>query len=157
MAEYIKEGDKAPDIELLDQNENELSLDEFLGQWVILYFYPKDNTSGCTKEAKDFTASMNEIEEMGAKVIGVSPDSCQSHAKFVKKHDLKLRLLSDPDHQALEDYDVWKLKKMYGREYKGVERSTFLIDPEGIVRKVWRKVRVKGHVDEVKKTLKELM
>jgi peroxiredoxin Q/BCP len=157
MDDEIKEGDKAPDIELMDQDENEVSLKDFLGKWVVLYFYPKDNTSGCTKEAKDFTAEMDEFEKMGAKVIGVSPDSCRSHSNFINKHDLKLQLLSDPEHDSLEKYNVWKLKKMYGKEYKGVERSTFLIDPDGFVKKAWRKVRVKGHVDEVRESLKDLM
>ena len=150
MDDEIKEGDKAPDIELMDQDENKVSLKDFLGRWVVLYFYPKDNTSGCTKEAKDFTAEMDEFEKMGAKVIGVSPDSCRSHSKFIEKHDLKLQLLSDPEHD-------WKLKKMYGKEYNGVERSTFLIDPNGNVRKAWRKVKVKGHVDEVRESLEDLM
>lgn len=157
MDDEIKEGDKAPDIELMDQDENKVSLKDFLGRWVVLYFYPKDNTSGCTKEAKDFTAEMDEFEKMGAKVIGVSPDSCRSHSKFIEKHDLKLQLLSDPEHDSLENYNVWKLKKMYGKEYNGVERSTFLIDPNGNVRKAWRKVKVKGHVDEVRESLEDLM
>lgn len=153
----VKEGDPAPDFALMDQDENQLSLDDLKGGWTVLYFYPKDNTSGCTAEAVDFTSMLGDFESMGARIIGVSPDSCKSHANFIKKQDLKIRLISDPDHKALSGYGTWKLKKMYGREYHGVERSTFLIDPRGIVRRIWRKVKVKGHAEEVKITLSELI
>jgi peroxiredoxin Q/BCP len=153
----VKEGDPAPDFSLMDQHEDRISLNDLKGGWVVLYFYPKDNTSGCTAEAKDFTAMTADFEKLGARIIGVSPDSCKSHVNFIRKHDLKLQLISDPEHNALTGYGTWKLKKMYGREYHGVERSTFLIDPEGVVRKVWRKVNVNGHAEEVKKTLSEMI
>ncbi|MGA1821624.1 MAG: peroxiredoxin [Thermoplasmatota archaeon] len=155
--DVIKEGDPAPDFSLMDQDENTVSLVDLKGKWTVLYFYPKDNTSGCTAEAKDFTSMLGDFESMGARIVGVSPDSCSSHANFIRKHDLKLQLISDPDHDALSGYDTWKLKKMYGREYHGVERSTFLIDPDGIVRKIWRKVKVNGHADEVKSALSDLI
>ena len=124
-------------------------------KWIVLYFYPKDNTSGCTLEAKDFTCALEEFEKLNAIVIGVSPDSIESHQKFIAKQSLNLTLLSDPDHDVLEKYGVWQLKKMYGREYYGVVRSTFLIDPEGKIEHIWPKVKVKGHVDDVKNVLIE--
>jgi len=124
---------------------------------VVLYFYPKDNTKGCTLEALDFTMNRDEFEKMGATVLGVSPDSVKSHRGFCDKHGLSITLLSDPEHEALESYGVWQLKKMYGREYYGVVRSTFLVDPEGNVAHAWRKVRVKDHVEAVKAKLTELM
>ncbi|MDZ7814457.1 MAG: thioredoxin-dependent thiol peroxidase [Planctomycetota bacterium] len=151
-----EKGAKAPDFTLKDQNGDEHSLADFAGKWLVLYFYPKDNTPGCTTEAKDFNDAMAEIERMGAKVVGVSPDSVKSHSNFCSKYDLDLILLSDPDKQVLSDYGAWQKKKMYGREYMGVQRSTVLIDPEGRVAGVWPKVRVKGHVEEVSKTLSEL-
>jgi peroxiredoxin Q/BCP len=152
----LKPKDTAPAFSLSNQDDTKTSLKDFKGKWVVLYFYPKDNTSGCTLEAVDFTRASAGLAKMGAVVIGVSPDSIKSHCNFIDKHNLKIMLLSDPDHKVLEKYGVWKLKKLYGREYYGVERSTFLIDPEGKIAKVWRKVKVKDHVDEVKETLKEL-
>jgi peroxiredoxin Q/BCP len=149
-------GTEAPTFCLPDQDGSEVCLDDFKGKWVVLYFYPKDGTKACTLEAIDFTMSLGDFEEMGAAVLGVSPDSVKSHKNFCLKNDLKLTLLSDPEHRVLESYGVWQLKKMYGREYHGVVRSTFLIDPEGRVAEAWRKVRVKGHVDAVKKRLSEV-
>jgi peroxiredoxin Q/BCP len=149
-------GSKAPVFCLSNQDGKEVCLDNFKGKWIVLYFYPKDNTKGCTLEAIDFTLSLNEFEKADAKILGVSPDSVKSHLNFCAKHDLKITLLSDPDHEVLEKYGVWKLKKMYGREYYGVERSTFIIDPNGNIAYSWRKVRVKGHVDAVKQRLLEL-
>lgn len=122
----------------------------------ILYFYVRDNTKGCTLEAIDFTENLKDFEKLNAVVLGVSPDSVKSHLKFAEKHDLKIPLLSDPEHEVSEKYGVWQLKKMYGREYFGVVRSTFLINPEGYIKYAWKKVRVKGHVEEVKQKLSEL-
>ncbi len=155
MAE-LKVGDPAPDFCLPDQDGNEVCLKDLRGKWVILYFYPKDNTSGCTKEAIGFTEHLEEIESLGAVVLGVSPDSVKSHVKFREKHNLKVTLLSDPEHKVLETYGAWQLKKMYGREYYGVVRSTYLIDPEGKIAYIWPKVKVKGHVEAVIEKLKEL-
>ena len=131
MASMVKEGNKAPAFTLTDKDGQKISLKNYIGKWIVLYFYPKDNTSGCTSEAKDFTDTMPVFKKKGAVIIGISPDSEKSHANFVKKHDLKITLLSDSDHKVLEKYGVWQLKKMYGREYMGVVRSTFLIDPKG--------------------------
>ena len=146
---------KAPDFCLPDENGKEICLHDFKGKWVILYFYPKDNTTGCTKEAKDFTDYIEEFEKLNAVVIGISPDSMQSHKKFREKHGLRVLLLSDENKEVLKKYEVWQLKKMYGREYYGVVRSTFLINDEGNIVHEWRRVKVKGHVEEVLKKLKE--
>lgn len=148
-------GDEAPRFCLPDQNGEEICLDRFKGGWLILYFYPRDNTKGCTLEAIDFTSNLEELEILGAVIVGVSPDSVKSHRNFCDKHGLKITLLSDPEHGVLKMYGVWQLKKMYGREFHGVVRSTFIIDPDGIIRKVWRKVKVKGHVEAVKQKLIE--
>ena len=157
MASNVSEGSKAPDFCLPSDDGNEYCLKDFRGKWVVLYFYPKDNTSGCTREAVDFTSRLNEFMKLGAVVIGISPDSIESHKKFRMKHSLKVILLSDVEHKVLEKYGVWGKKKRYGREYFGVIRSTFLIDPQGIVRKVWRNVRVAGHVDDVLHNLEALV
>lgn len=129
-------------------NEKEFLISDFKGQKVILYFYPKDNTSGCTQEACDFRDNINRLTKY-AVVIGVSPDSIKSHKSFKEKQDLNFILLSDLEHKLAEAFDVWKEKSMYGRKYMGIERSTFLIDEKGNIEKEWRKVKVKGHVDEV--------
>ncbi|MCB2171853.1 peroxiredoxin, partial [archaeon] len=126
------------------------------GKWVVLYFYPKDNTKGCTMEALEFTAAEDEFKAKNAVIIGVSPDSLKSHTNFRQKHDLSINLLSDTEKEVLETYGVWQKKKMYGREYMGVVRSTYLIDMEGKVAFVWPKVRVKGHVDNVLEKLSEI-
>ena len=149
-------GSEAPGFCLPDQDGETVCLDSFRGQWVVLYFCPKDNTKACTLEALDFTLNKEEFEGMGAVVLGVSPDSVKSHQSFCQKHDLTITLLSDPEHEALEKYGVWQLKKMYGREYHGVVRSTFLVDPDGKLAHEWRKVRVKGHVEAVKEKILEL-
>ena len=146
-------GLEAPGFCLPNQDGEEVCLHDFEGNWVILYFYPKDNTKGCTLEAIDFTLNKKEFENMGAVVLGVSPDSVKSHKGFCQKHDLRITLLSDTEHAVLEKYGVWQLKKMYGREFYGVVRSTFLIDPMGKIAHVWRKVRVGGHVEDVKEKL----
>ena len=150
-------GQPASDFAAKDQNDNLVTLQDFTSHWLILYFYPKDNTPGCTTEATDFTTYQPEFSELGAKIIGVSPDSAKSHCKFIDKHDLKIQLLSDPEHQVIKAYGAWQLKKFMGKEYMGVVRSTFLITPEGTIAQVWDKVRVKGHVEKVLQELKKLL
>lgn len=142
-------GQKVPDIPLPASNGEEVSLTDFKGQKVVLYFYPKDMTPGCTTEACDFRDAYERFKEKGVQVIGVSPDDLKSHHKFIEKHGLPFLLLSDPEHKLADYFQVWKKKKMAGREYMGIERSTFLIDEEGTIVKEWRKVKVKGHVEEV--------
>jgi len=132
----------------IEGNEKEFSLNDFKGQKVILYFYPKDNTSGCTQEACDFRDNINRLTSY-ATVIGVSPDSIKSHQSFKEKQSLNFILLSDPEHKLAEKFEVWREKSMYGRKYMGIERTTFIIDKNGKIEKEWRKVKVKGHVDEV--------
>ncbi len=157
MPSDVGEGSIAPDFCLPSDDGREYCLRDFRGKWVVLYFYPKDNTSGCTREAVDFTSRLNDFMSLGAVVIGVSPDPIESHRKFRMKHSLKVILLSDVEHKVLQLYGVWGKKKRYGREYYGVIRSTFLIDPQGVVRRVWRNVRVAGHVEEVLRTLQSLV
>ena len=132
----------------LNGEEKEYSLEDFKGNRIVLYFYPKDNTSGCTQEACDFRDNLNRLTSK-ATLIGVSPDSIKSHKKFKETHDLNFILLSDPEHELAEKFEVWKEKSMYGRKYMGIERSTFVLAPDGSIEKEWRKVKVKGHVDEV--------
>ena len=146
----------APPFCLLNQNDESVCLEDFRGKWVVLYFYPKDNSKSCTLEALSFTDNIKSFKDLGAVVIGVSPDSVKSHKNFAHKHNLDLILLSDPEHKVLNQYNVWKMKKMYGKEYMGVERSTFLINSKGQIENEWFKVRVKGHVEEVKQKLLEL-
>jgi peroxiredoxin Q/BCP len=149
-------GTEAPDFTLPDSDEAMVSLKGMRGSWVVLYFYPKDNTPGCTTEAIEFTTRVREFRDLGAKIVGISPDSCSSHQKFMVKFDLGITLLSDTDKKVLKMYDVWQIKNMYGKESYGVVRSTFLIDPIGTIRHVWNSVKVDGHVDEVLNTLKEI-
>jgi peroxiredoxin Q/BCP len=149
------QGQAAPVFCLPDAGNTPVCLESFRESWVVLYFYPKDNTSACTKEAKDFSSAAGDFKELGAVILGVSPDPVKSHENFIKKQDLSIRLLSDTEHRVLHEYGVWRKKKMYGREYYGVERSTFLIRPGGGIAEVWRKVKVNGHVSEVKKKLEE--
>ena len=132
----------------IDGNEQGFDLKDFAGERIILYFYPKDNTSGCTQEACDFRDNINRLTKYAA-VIGVSPDSIKSHKSFKEKQGLNFILLSDPEHLMAEKFGVWKEKSMYGRKYMGIERSTFILDKSGSIEKEWRKVKVKGHVDEV--------
>ncbi len=143
------EGDKAPDFKLKAKDGKDYSLPDFKGKKLVLYFYPKDDTSGCTCEAKEFSEQIKEFEKKGAFVVGVSPDSIESHAKFEQKHSLKVLLLSDPEKKCCSAYGVWVEKSMYGRKYMGVERSTFIINSTGIVEKVFRKVKAEGHANEV--------
>ncbi len=152
----IEIGEKAPEFCLPNQDEVEICLRDLKGKWVVLYFYPKDNTPGCTTEACDFTDNLPDFEELDAVVLGVSPDSPKKHRNFIEKKGLKITLLSDEDKKVLEEYGVWQLKKMCGREYMGVVRTTYLIDPEGKVAKRWDKVKVKGHVEKVKEELAKI-
>ncbi len=152
----IVTGDHAPDLKLTDDAGNAVSLSDFKGSPVVLYFYPRDNTSGCTAEACDFRDNMARVQAAGATVLGISPDSEASHRKFKAKHDLPFPLLVDDDHAVAEAYGAWGEKKMSGRTYFGIIRSTFLIDGEGKVSRAWRKVRVAGHVDEVLEALEAL-
>ena len=141
-------GDKIPDVLGLDRAGNEVKSSDFAGKALIIYFYPKDNTSGCTQEACDFRDNINRLTGV-APVIGVSPDSIKSHKSFKEKQGLNFVLLSDNEHKLAESFDVWKEKSMYGRKYMGIERSTFILNAAGEIEKEWRKVKVKGHVDEV--------
>ena len=152
---YIMNNIKLQGIDV-DGIEKEYSLNVFKGQKVILYFYPKDNTSGCTQEACDFRDNINRLTSF-ATVIGVSPDSIKSHLKFKEKQSLNFILLSDPEHKLAEAFNVWTEKSMYGRKYMGIERSTFVLDENLNVIKEWRKVKVKGHVDEVIEYLNALI
>lgn len=152
----IKLFDKAPLFELSSDDGKTYKLDDFLGKWLVLYFYPKDNTSGCTSEACDFRDNFERITELGASVVGVSPDSTKSHANFRSKHNLNFALLSDESKNMLSDYGVWKEKSMYGRKYMGVERTTYIISPEQKIMKIYSKVKVNGHVEQIIKDLKEL-
>lgn len=152
----VEVGKEAPDFCLLDENGQKVCLSDFKGKWVVLYFYPKDNTPGCTKEAENFSELLPEFEKLGAVVIGVSPDSVESHKKFKEKRGLKVKLLSDESREVLKAYGVWQKKKMYGREYMGVVRTTYLIDPEGKVTHIWKRVKVKGHAEAVLNKLKDL-
>jgi peroxiredoxin Q/BCP len=152
----LKPGDDAPKFCLSDKDGKKTCLDDFEGKWVVLYFYPKDNTSGCTMEATYFSPAKAQFTKLGAVILAVSPDSLESHCKFADQHGLTITLLSDPQHKVLESYGSWQKKSMYGRQFWGVVRSTFLIDPRGKIRQVWPKVKVAGHVERVKKRLVEL-
>ncbi|MFH0883171.1 MAG: peroxiredoxin [bacterium] len=149
-------GKKVPDFTLKDQDENTVKLSSFKGQWVVLYFYPKDDTPGCTREAIAFTEDNPDFRNLDAVILGVSRDSCQSHRKFIVKYNLGITLLSDPDHTVMEKYGAWGEKTMYGKTTEGTIRSTVLIDPSGIIVHLWPKVTVDGHAEAVKAKLKEL-
>ena len=152
----VEEGKKAPVITLNDQDGKKVSLNDFKGKNIILYFYPKDNTSGCTLEACNFRDDFPKLGNMKAIIFGVSPDSVESHKKFAEKYNLPFRLLSDEKKSVLNKYGVWKEKSMYGIKYMGVERSTIVIDKVGKIRKIFRKVKVADHNKEVMEVLKEL-
>jgi peroxiredoxin Q/BCP len=152
----IEDGDKAPGFELPTDAGQPLKLSRLKGRPVVLYFYPKDDTSGCTLEAKDFSRLAPEFAKLGVEVIGVSPDSVESHAKFRRKHDLAVGLAADTDKAVANAYGVWVEKSMYGRKYMGVERSTFLIDRKGRIARSWRKVKVPGHAADVLAAAKAL-
>lgn len=143
----LEVGQKAPEL---------AKLADFAGQWLVLYFYPKDNTPGCSTEAIDFTALSPQFQQLNAVILGVSPDSEKSHCRFIEKHNLTIQLLSDTEHQLAEIYQVWGLKKFMGKEYMGIKRSTFLIDPQGNIAYIWSNVKVKAHAEAVLKKLEEL-
>ena len=145
----LKIGSPAPDFTLPRNGEGTVTLSKLQGKAVILYFYPKDDTSGCTAEAIDFSALGGEFEAANAVVIGISPDSVKSHDKFAAKHSLSVMLASDEEKAVLEAYGVWKEKSMYGKKYMGVERTTFLVAPDGKIAKIWNKVKVAGHAQAV--------
>ncbi|CFX00738.1 putative peroxiredoxin YgaF [Candidatus Filomicrobium marinum] len=151
-----QEGDRAPDFELSDSDGNTVTLSDLKGQQVVLYFYPKDDTPGCTTEALDFTALSEKFANTGTIVLGISPDSPSSHCKFRDKHGLTVRLISDPEQTAANAYGVWVEKNMYGRKFMGIERSTFLINKNGKIARIWRKVKVKEHAAEVLAAAQEL-
>jgi peroxiredoxin Q/BCP len=145
----VDAGSPAPDFTLPSDNAGEVTLSDYRGRTVVLYFYPKDDTKGCTTQACDLRDNLPRLDALDAVVLGVSPDPVKSHARFREKHDLNFPLLADEDHEVSEAYGVWVEKSMYGRTYMGIERSTFLIDEEGVVVEAWRKVRPKGHADKV--------
>ena len=152
----LKAGDAAPDFSMPTDTQETVSLSDFNGKPVVLYFYPKDDTPGCTKEAISFSEMGSDFEKAGAVVIGVSRDTVKKHAKFRDKHNLSVLLGSDEYGQVTQDYDVWVEKKMYGRTYMGIDRTTFLIDSSGKIAHVWRKVKVPGHAEDVLEAVKAL-
>lgn len=151
----IEVGKEVEDFTLPNQAGKEISLSDYRGKYVILYFYPKDMTPGCTTEACDFRDHHDSFSELDAVILGVSPDPVERHQKFITKHELPFELLADENHQLAEAFGAWKLKKNFGKEYYGIERSTFIIDKEGKLLKEYRKVRVKGHVEAALEFLKE--
>ena len=152
----ITQGISAPDFTLPQDGGSDVTLSALKGNPVIVYFYPKDNTPGCTTEALDFTARQQEFADLNCTVLGVSKDSVKKHANFRTKHALSVTLLSDADSDVCERYGVWKEKKMYGKTFWGIERTTFLIDADGSIARIWPKVKVKGHVDDVLAALRDL-
>ncbi len=145
----LKVGDRAPDFHLPTDRDGDLRLSDFAGRILVLYFYPKDDTSGCTSEAIAFSRAAGEFDAVNAVVVGVSKDSVKKHAKFRQKHDLTVKLGADESGETVERYGVWIEKSMYGRKYMGIERATFLIDRQGVIRKIWHKVSVTGHAEDV--------
>lgn len=152
---HLKEGDKAPYFEGINQNEKLLKLTDFEGKRLILYFYPKDNTSGCTAESCNLNDNYTELTEKGFEVLGVSPDSAASHLKFIAKHNFAFNLIADTEKKILQQYGVWGEKSMYGRKYMGVFRTTFIIDEQGIILKVIKKVKTKDHTAQILAELKK--
>ena len=152
----LEPGDKAPNFKLATDGGGNISLSSLKGQPFVLYFYPKDDTAGCTKEAVEFSGNIKKFERLGVNVVGVSKDSLASHDKFKTKHKLKVTLASDPDIEVAQAYGVWGEKTLYGRKFMGMERATFLIDAKGVIREIWRKVRVPGHVEAVLAAAKSL-
>jgi thioredoxin-dependent peroxiredoxin len=149
----LKIGDKAPDFKSKDQEGKEIKLSDYKGKKLLLYFYPKDNTPGCTAEACDLRDNFEEFTKQGIEIIGVSPDSEKSHQNFIQKHNLPFRLIADTDKKILEDYGVWAEKKMYGRTYMGVLRTSFLIDENGMIQEIFDKVKTKEHSSQIFKEL----
>lgn len=151
----IEIGMEAPDFILKGSNNETVALSSFKGKNVVLYFYPKDMTPGCTTEACDFRDKVQQFQDVNAVIVGISPDPVERHQKFAEKYGLPFLLLADTDNKVAEEYGVWKLKKNFGKEYMGIERSTFIIDKDGKVVKEWRKVKVNGHVDEALAYIRE--
>lgn len=149
-------GTKAPEFCLPNQDDEEICLRDIKGRWIVLYFYPKDNTPGCTTQACGFTEALPDFTALDAIILGVSPDSPEKHRKFIDKKALKITLLADEEKELCNLYKVWQLKKFMGKEYMGVVRSTFIINPDGEIAAVWTKVRVKNHIEEVREKLQEL-
>ncbi len=149
-------GNTAPAFTLPNQDEEKIKLSDYKGRWVVLYFYPKDDTPGCTTEACEFTDNIRSFDKLDATVIGISPDTPEKHRAFIKKYKLKVTLLSDPEHKTMAKYGAWGIKKMYGKEVTGVIRSTFIIDPKGKVAHAWKAVKAAGHAAKVKEKLEEL-
>ncbi|QUS60035.1 thioredoxin-dependent thiol peroxidase [Synechocystis sp. PCC 7339] len=156
MATALEINQSAPAFSAPNAEGTAFSLGDFAGKWLVLYFYPKDNTPGCTTEATEFSAKLAEFIALDAVVVGVSPDSEKSHSKFIDKHNLTVQLLSDPEHQLAAAYGAWGPKKFMGKEYEGILRSTFLINPQGNIAHIWPNVRVKGHVEKVLEKLQQL-
>ena len=156
MSDWIEEGDKAPDFTLAADDGSKVKLSALKGSPVVLYFYPADDTPGCTREACAFRDRAAELKKLGAKVFGVSPDDVASHVKFRDKYQLNFPLLADPDHQVAEKYGAWREKNLYGKKSMGIVRSTFLIGKDGVVKKAWKSVKVDGHDGQVLAALKAL-
>ena len=152
----LEVGLDAPEFCLPNQDDIEICLRDLKGKWIVLYFYPKDNTPGCTTEACDFTTLLPDFNDLDAIVLGVSADSTKKHRNFIEKKDLGITLLSDEDTSMMQEYGVWRLKKNYGKEYMGIVRTTFIIDPDGKIVAIWNNVRVKEHVQKVKEKLQKL-
>lgn len=157
MSKIIEAGSPAPDFNLPTDMDGRVRLSDYSGKGLVLYFYPKDDTSGCTKQAIAFSEDIAAFEAAGVAVLGLSKDSVRSHDKFITKHDLKIRLASDETTEICQAYGVWVEKNMYGRKYMGIQRATFLIDGNGIVRHVWPKVKVAGHADDVLATARTIL
>ena len=152
----LVEGDPVPGVTLEGLEGQPVRPADFKGQKLVLYFYPKDDTSGCTREAQDFTALAEEFESAGTWILGVSKDDAKKHAKFIAKYDLKVPLATDPDGSVCETFGTWVEKSMYGRKYMGIDRATFLVDRDGVIKRIWRKVKVPGHAEEVLAAAREL-
>jgi len=152
----LSEGDRVPDVKLVGMDGQLVSPADFRGQKLVLYFYPKDDTTGCTREAQDFTALAGEFEKQGTWILGVSKDSPAKHARFADKYGLKVRLATDEDGSACEAFGTWVEKSLYGRKYMGIDRATFLIDRDGTIHRIWRKVKVPGHAEQVLAAATEL-
>ena len=145
----LSEGDPVPDVQLEGMEGQPISPADFRGQKLVIYFYPKDDTSGCTREAQDFTALADEFQGAGTWILGVSKDDAKKHRKFVDKYELRIPLATDPDGSVCEAFGTWVQKSMYGRKYMGIERATFLVDQDGVIQRIWRNVKVPGHAEEV--------
>jgi peroxiredoxin Q/BCP len=152
----VNQGDPVPDVELVNLEGKPVRTTDFSGQKIVFYFYPKDDTSGCTAEAQAFTALAQDFEKAGTWILGISKDDAKKHAKFIDKYDLKISLATDADGSVCEAFGTWVEKSMYGRKYMGIDRATFLVDRDGRVHRVWRKVKVPGHAEEVLAAAREL-